>query len=57
MSNADTRTVEQFPRVSRQAIEKADLGRLLVSMLVRIAQLEQDVAQLRKEVPSGKPTD
>lgn len=43
--------------ISREAVEKADLGTLLTSILVRLAQLEQDVAQLRKEVPSGKLTD
>ena len=44
-------TAEEYLGVSMGAIQRADLAKLLLSMLARINQLEADVAKLWRERP------
>mgnify|MGYP001563255327 CR=1 FL=1 len=42
-----TKPTEEYMGISRKAVEQADLASLLISMLARINQLEEDIKALR----------
>lgn len=46
--------LDDFP-VSLEAVEKADLGKLLVMMLQQLHSLQQQIDQLRRVLPLDYP--